>query len=113
MPPESALTAEFHASRGTVRQAIAVLREAGIVATAHGRGTYVVTHGTEAIEGSTERQVLADKHLSTLLDVPIGAVLIEIEHVVRGPAGAKSVVRSIRPVQEPAANPGNAPDSAH
>lgn len=40
LPAESALTAEFHVSRGTVRQAIDALRAEALVITEHGRGTY-------------------------------------------------------------------------
>lgn len=40
IPSESALTAEFHVARGTIREAITVLRSEGLVVTEHGRGTY-------------------------------------------------------------------------
>ena len=41
LPSESSLMDEFNASRGTVRQAVAVLRSEGLVITEKGRGTYV------------------------------------------------------------------------
>ena len=41
LPSESSLMAEFSASRGTVRQAVALLRSEGLVITEKGRGTYV------------------------------------------------------------------------
>ncbi|WP_372441540.1 GntR family transcriptional regulator [Plantactinospora mayteni] len=40
IPSESALTAEFRVARGTIREAINVLRVDGLVVTEHGRGTY-------------------------------------------------------------------------
>ncbi|WP_422772392.1 GntR family transcriptional regulator [Plantactinospora sp. WMMC1484] len=40
IPSESALTAEFRVARGTIREAINVLRSEGLVVTEHGRGTY-------------------------------------------------------------------------
>jgi GntR family transcriptional regulator len=40
IPSESALTAEFRVARGTIREAISVLRADGMVMTEHGRGTY-------------------------------------------------------------------------
>lgn len=40
IPSESALTAEFRVARGTIREAINVLRNEGLVLTEHGRGTY-------------------------------------------------------------------------
>ncbi|MDG4791046.1 GntR family transcriptional regulator [Micromonospora sp. WMMD1102] len=40
IPSESALTAEFHVARGTIREAINVIRSEGLVVTEHGRGTY-------------------------------------------------------------------------
>lgn len=41
LPSETALIAEFDVSRGTIREAINLLREEGLVVTEHGRGTYV------------------------------------------------------------------------
>jgi GntR family transcriptional regulator len=41
LPAESALIAEFRTSRGTIREAIRLLREEGLVVTEHGRGSYV------------------------------------------------------------------------
>ncbi|MDG4796398.1 GntR family transcriptional regulator [Micromonospora sp. WMMD1082] len=40
LPSESTLMAEFSVARGTVREALAVLRAEGLVATEMGRGTY-------------------------------------------------------------------------
>lgn len=41
LPTEAALVEEFAAARDTVRRAVAVLAEEGLVVTAHGRGTFV------------------------------------------------------------------------
>ena len=41
IPSESYLQQEHGVSRGTVREAVALLREAGLVITIQGRGTYV------------------------------------------------------------------------
>jgi GntR family transcriptional regulator len=40
LPSESALIREFGVSRGTIREAIALLRAEGLVVTEHGRGTH-------------------------------------------------------------------------
>ncbi|SDY54119.1 GntR family transcriptional regulator [Micromonospora pattaloongensis] len=40
LPSETALMAEFRVSRGTVREAISLLRAEGLVVTEHGRGSY-------------------------------------------------------------------------
>jgi GntR family transcriptional regulator len=40
LPSETALMAEFGVSRGTVREAMALLRAEGLTVTEHGRGTY-------------------------------------------------------------------------
>ena len=40
LPSETALMAEFDVSRGTIRDAIGLLRAEGLVVTEHGRGTY-------------------------------------------------------------------------
>lgn len=41
MPTEALLVEEFGAARDTVRRAVALLAEGGLVVTVHGRGTYV------------------------------------------------------------------------
>ncbi|WP_434742318.1 GntR family transcriptional regulator [Micromonospora sp. SH-82] len=41
IPSESSLRQEYGVSRGTVRQAVALLRERGLVVTVPQRGTYV------------------------------------------------------------------------
>jgi DNA-binding GntR family transcriptional regulator len=41
MPAERALAEEYEVSYGTVRRAIAILRERGLVRSVHGRGTFV------------------------------------------------------------------------
>ncbi|WP_203867699.1 GntR family transcriptional regulator [Plantactinospora endophytica] len=40
IPSEGALTAEFSVARGTIREAINVLRSEGLIVTEHGRGSY-------------------------------------------------------------------------
>lgn len=40
LPSEAALMAEFGGARGTIREAIGLLRAEGLVVTEHGRGTY-------------------------------------------------------------------------
>ncbi len=42
VPSETQLQQEFGVARGTARKAIEVLREAGLVVTVPGRGSYVV-----------------------------------------------------------------------
>lgn len=41
IPSETALEAEFGLARGTIRKAIAVLREEGAIVTTRGKGSYV------------------------------------------------------------------------
>ncbi len=41
MPPERDLAIEYGVSYGTVRRAVAILRDNGLIVTIHGRGTYV------------------------------------------------------------------------
>ncbi|MEV4499179.1 GntR family transcriptional regulator [Micromonospora arborensis] len=102
LPAESALTAEFEAARGTVRQAIAALREAGLVATEHGRGTYATPHQRECglDKGSEtetqQRQVAADAELAALFAVEVGAALVEQQSLTRTNGAVGSVVRTYR-----------------
>ncbi|RAO08402.1 GntR family transcriptional regulator [Micromonospora noduli] len=102
LPAESALTAEFQAARGTVRQAIAALREAGLVATEHGRGTYATPHQHERglDEGSEtetqQRQVAADPELAALFAVEVGTTLMEQQSLARADGAVQTVVRTYR-----------------
>ncbi|MET7876563.1 GntR family transcriptional regulator [Micromonospora profundi] len=102
MPAESVLSAEFQAARGTIRQAIAVLREAHLVATEHGRGTYAKPHlhaselGKRFRPETRQRQVAADPELAALFSVEVGTALIEEESVTRANGAVGTVVRSYR-----------------
>ncbi|MBQ1021886.1 GntR family transcriptional regulator [Micromonospora sp. D93] len=102
LPAESALTAEFRASRGTIRQAIAVLRDERLVATEHGRGTYANPYRYKdgPADGpdveTTERQVAADPELAALFAVEVGAALIEQQNVTLMNGAVGAVVRIYR-----------------
>lgn len=102
LPTENALTAEFRASRGTVRQAIAALREARLVTTEHGRGTQAnpLEHGAQSEEGSgtetRQRRVNADPELAALFAVEVGTTLLEQQSVTRADGVVSKVVRSYR-----------------
>ncbi|MEU5994829.1 GntR family transcriptional regulator [Spirillospora sp. NPDC047418] len=41
IPSETALEAEFDLARGTIRKAVAMLREEGVIVTTRGKGSYV------------------------------------------------------------------------
>ncbi|WBB74389.1 GntR family transcriptional regulator [Micromonospora sp. WMMD1128] len=102
LPTESALTAEFRASRGTIRQAIAVLRDERLVETEHGRGTYanpyrLVDGPGEGPEVETrERQVAADPELAALFAVEVGAALVEQQNITLMNGAVGAVVRIYR-----------------
>ncbi|WP_431912586.1 GntR family transcriptional regulator [Micromonospora carbonacea] len=101
LPAESVLTSEFRASRGTIRQAIAALREARFVTTEHGRGTYVNPVRREDCEMEIrQRQVSADPELAALFAVEAGTVLIEQERIVREGGAVGVVIRSYRLFRE-------------
>ncbi|MEU7615896.1 GntR family transcriptional regulator [Micromonospora rifamycinica] len=102
LPTESALTAEFRASRGTIRQAIAALRVERLVVTEHGRGTYASPHGRksgpeEASETETrQRQIAADAELAALFATDVGSALLEQQHLTRSNGAVVTVVRTYR-----------------
>ncbi|GGO10956.1 GntR family transcriptional regulator [Micromonospora parathelypteridis] len=105
LPAESALTAQFQAARGTVRQAIAALREAGLVTTEHGRGTYATPrrHERGPDEGSEtetqQRHVAADAELAALFAVEVGTALMEQQRLTRTNGAVGTVVRTYRLLQ--------------
>ncbi|MFI7159673.1 GntR family transcriptional regulator [Micromonospora chalcea] len=102
LPSESALTVEFEASRGTVRQAIAVLREEQVVATEHGRGTYANPYRREGASNADaesetrQRRVAADADLAALFTVEVGSLIIEEQRVTRRNGTVRAVVRTYR-----------------
>jgi GntR family mannosyl-D-glycerate transport/metabolism transcriptional repressor len=46
VPSETALMAQYGASRGTARQALALLEAAGLIDAVHGKGRFVHEQGT-------------------------------------------------------------------
>ncbi|MEH0973003.1 GntR family transcriptional regulator [Micromonospora sp. CPCC 205546] len=102
LPAESVLTVEFRASRGTVRRAIAALRNEGLANTEHGRGTYAQAnsydHDPNRCSGieTRQREVAADAELADLFGIEVGALLIEYESVTRRGRGVERVARVYR-----------------
>ncbi|MBX7265903.1 GntR family transcriptional regulator [Micromonospora sp. Llam7] len=96
LPAESALTAEFQVARGTIRKAIAALREEGYAATEHGRGTHAARHTPNPANepGTSQREMPADARLATLFQVKVGATLIEREKIIRLGGQVEAVVRT-------------------
>ncbi|WP_433344764.1 GntR family transcriptional regulator [Micromonospora sp. CA-111912] len=100
LPTEGALMAEFKASRGTVRQALAALREDGLVATAPGRGTFVRTAASERDElNEKHRRIRADASLAAAFSIEIGTLLVERERIKRKGGQTEEVIRSYRLVE--------------
>lgn len=78
LPSLHALSAEYEASLGTVKSALKVLREAGLIVTRQGKGSYVRTHRPdepdtdptalielrEAVETLTRRVEVIERKLS-------------------------------------------------
>ncbi|MBO4159560.1 GntR family transcriptional regulator [Micromonospora antibiotica] len=102
LPAESALTAEFRAARGTVRQAIAALREAELVVTDHGRGTYAVSRrNAPGQDGCSQtemqqRHIAADAELAAIFAVDVGTALLEQQSLTRTNGAVGTVVRTYR-----------------
>ncbi|WCN80926.1 GntR family transcriptional regulator [Micromonospora sp. LH3U1] len=102
LPTESALTAEFRAARGTVRQAIAALRADGYVTTEHGRATYASLRPsadretTAHLLTTAQREVAADPELAALFAVEVGTPLVEQQNIDQSCGTVKAVVRTYR-----------------
>ncbi|QKW17418.1 GntR family transcriptional regulator [Verrucosispora sp. NA02020] len=98
LPTESTLCAEFRASRGTIRHALAALREEGLAVTDHGRGTYASIHvwGSSGQSRTALRTVLADSRLAALLGVTLGEQVTEQETAIEENGRVSSVVRVYR-----------------
>ncbi|RKN26932.1 GntR family transcriptional regulator [Micromonospora musae] len=102
LPTERVLTAEFRVSRGTIRQAITVLRNAGLVATEHGRGTCATScqsgigSDKSAAPETRQREVAAGPELAALFGVKIGTILVEQQSVSRTRGAVGAVIRTYR-----------------
>jgi GntR family transcriptional regulator len=83
LPSESALIADHDVSRGTVRDAIGVLRSEGLVVVEHGRGAYV----------RNETSVIYTRHLNTYA----GMTLAEAFTADAEAQGFKPSIRNIDP----------------
>ncbi|MGX1614791.1 GntR family transcriptional regulator [Micromonospora chalcea] len=93
VPTEKALMAEFRASRGTVRQAIALLREEGYLQTERARGTYVRHPQVAGEDGEVRHTVLADGELAALLGLAPGEPIVCRQTVVAAGKDVLAVVR--------------------
>ncbi|WP_396888653.1 GntR family transcriptional regulator [Micromonospora reichwaldensis] len=84
LPAEQVLCSEYRASRGTIRKAVSILREEGVVATEHGRGTSVLIASELTSNpglhpgGGEQRTIGATEELARLFDVPVGTRLLEV-----------------------------------
>ncbi|TBL41480.1 GntR family transcriptional regulator [Verrucosispora sp. SN26_14.1] len=96
LPAESVLTSEFGAARGTIRKAIAALREEGYAVTEHGRGTHAtrLTQSSADEPAASQREMQADARLATLFQVEVGTTLIEREAVIRRGRQVARVIRT-------------------
>jgi DNA-binding GntR family transcriptional regulator len=82
VPTEKTLMAEFRASRGTVRQAIALLREEGYLQTERARGTYVRDPRAGGAGWERLLTVQADEELATLFGISPGEPIVCRQTVV-------------------------------
>ncbi|MFF3853047.1 GntR family transcriptional regulator [Micromonospora sp. NPDC002575] len=102
LPAESTLTAEFRAARGTIRKAIATLRDEGFAATEQGRGTYALSHldsakSGDAVEKKTSlRTVPASAEIARVLGIETGSLLVEKQTILRRHGIAYSLTREYR-----------------
>ncbi|MFG1678209.1 GntR family transcriptional regulator [Micromonospora sp. NPDC049282] len=98
LPAESSLTVELRASRGTIRQALAILREEGLIITEHGRGTYTnpnISGRDQLAKLETRRRLVpADQELASLFAIEVGAALVEQQRIMRTGGVTEEVVRS-------------------
>lgn len=52
LPPENQLTSSFGVSRTTIREAVKLLKERGLVSVVHGKGVFVTQPGLETVSAS-------------------------------------------------------------
>ncbi|WP_157740319.1 GntR family transcriptional regulator [Micromonospora auratinigra] len=104
LPTEGALMAEFKASRGTIRHALALLRDEGLIETEHGRGTIVRppqnlnrSAASEMIRQS--QKTPATPTVAKLLEIKPGDLVEEEEIVVRQSGKVQKVIQSYRPAE--------------
>ena len=101
IPSEIELAARFKVSQGTVRKAVDALATENILIRRQGKGTFVATHKAEGIKlrflrltsADGQKEVLenallsctrskANSHLAKVLDLKLGAPLIEVKRLL-------------------------------
>ncbi|MER5457772.1 GntR family transcriptional regulator [Micromonospora sp. NPDC002389] len=100
LPSEGALMVEFKASRGTIRHALALLRDEGLVRTERGRGTVAAaqarTDGAGQEVDLSSHIIPASTEVSRLLGVPRGELVEEEQIVVRRSGKVTEIINSYR-----------------
>lgn len=100
LPPERELASSMRVSRATLREAIAALRQAGLVSTRSGRGGgTVVTHGSPGAGAADEldRRTRARERVETDLEAYCDA--LTLRRVVEPGAAAVAARRDLTPEQ--------------
>lgn len=102
LPTEASLVAEFGVARDTVRRAMALLAEDGLVVTSHGRGTYVCSDDGQEIGMSKHAQVAAElRTLITAGDIGDGeAFLTEAEVQERYSVSRRTARTALKGLEE-------------
>ncbi|NKQ56151.1 GntR family transcriptional regulator [Amycolatopsis sp. K13G38] len=89
LPSEQELMSEYGASRATVRQALGLLRDEGLVTRLHGRGTRVLD--LPALMSLREYHGVEDPAVADMLGGPIRSTVLE-ERMVPAPAELASLL---------------------
>lgn len=112
LPGENDLTVEFGVSRATVRQAMQLLENQGLVERIQGRGTFVgrpkVAHdllslwATPPAQGATIspryiKRVVAGAAIVSRLELPVGSEAYEIKRVILMQGGPLMIISSWLP----------------
>lgn len=111
LPGENDLTVEFGVSRATVRQAMQLLENQGLVERVQGRGTFVgrpkvahdllslwpTAHGA-TISPSHFKRIVPGSAISSRLDMPAGSESYEIKRVVHMEGAPFMIISSWLPV---------------
>lgn len=80
LPSHQALAGTYGLSVGTVKRALAVLRDQGLITTRHGMGSYVRTRGPDLIGDAPQDEITEIRQTLAALDARLRAVEQRLPH---------------------------------
>lgn len=97
LPPESQLAEQYEVSRPTIREALAILRDEGLIVTTAGQGSKVAHRPAPAAD--VTEQIPAPDEVAWLLQIRRGQPVIQRRQLFRRDGRPEQLVLTYRPIE--------------